>query len=237
MLLNVQNIHAGYGDSKVLQGVSLGVDAGEVVALIGPNGAGKSTVLKSIFGLVHTTQGTIQWKGHDFAHLPTHALLEEGIGFVPQGRLVFSHLTVKENLEMGGYLINHHPTLHENLETVYGLFPILRSRAEQRAGSLSGGEQQMLAIGRSLMMSPQLLLLDEPSLGLSPVMQHHVFTALERLRQGGTSLLIVEQNVRLVLSLASRGYLLANGQVVHAGSAAELGRPEVMAEAYLGAKV
>src|SRR3989344_1421929 len=181
MLLEIKNLKAGYGDREVLRDVSLGVNEGEIIALIGPNGAGKSTVLKSIAGLTTKTEGKIFWKGQNITKLPTHALLEEGIGFVPQGRLVFPSLTVLENLEMGGYLLNHKETLEKNLENVFRYFPALRNRSKIPAGSLSGGEQQMLAIGRALMMTPELLMLDEPSLGLSPKITGEVFEKLKEI--------------------------------------------------------
>jgi branched-chain amino acid transport system ATP-binding protein len=233
MLLDLKNISAGYGDHEVLRGISLEVKEGEIVALIGPNGAGKSTVLKTIIGLIKKTGGQVLWEGGDISGLPTHSLLEEGIGFVPQGRLVFPSLTVRENLEMGGYLIDHRETLAANLEQALARFPVLKPRLAAKAGSLSGGEQQMLAIGRALMMSPKLLMLDEPSLGLSPRIVHEVYEKLMEIRSAGTALLVVEQNVRLVLSHAERGYLLAAGQVRFAGAAAELGDERRMHEAYL----
>ncbi|MBI4094633.1 MAG: ABC transporter ATP-binding protein [Candidatus Liptonbacteria bacterium] len=233
MLLSIKNLKSGYGDIEVLRGVSIEVGEGEIVCLIGPNGAGKTTVLKSVMGLATKTGGEILWKGRDISKLPTHALLEEGIGFVPQGRLVFPSLTVRENLEMGGYLLNHRETREKNLESVLGRFPALKKYAKTRAGSLSGGEQQMLAIGRALMMTPELLMLDEPSLGLSPKITEEVYEKLMELHESGTILLIVEQNVRLVLRHASRGYLLSNGEVRFAGTAKELGSEKIMHEAYL----
>ncbi len=233
MLLEVQNLCAGYGDLQVLRHVSLGVGEGEMVVLIGPNGAGKSTVLKSVVGLTNRTEGSILFRGKDITRLPTHALLEEGIGFVPQGRLVFPSLTVRENLEMGGYLLDHKETLLANQEVVEERFPVLREKARELAGNLSGGQQQQLAVGRALMMTPKFLMLDEPSLGLSPKLMHEVFQKLEEIRQAGTTILVVEQNVRLALKYVDRGYLLANGEIRAAGSAAELSRPERMHEAYL----
>ncbi|MBI2034023.1 MAG: ABC transporter ATP-binding protein [Candidatus Liptonbacteria bacterium] len=233
MLLEIKNLKAGYGDLEVLKGVSLEVKGGEVVALLGPNGAGKSTLLKSIVGLTKKTDGEILWKGRDLGRLPTHALLEEGIGFVPQGRLVFPSLTVRENLEMGGYLLDHKETLEKNLESVLMRFSVLKNKIKSRAGLLSGGEQQMLAIGRSLMMSPELLILDEPSLGLAPKIMTEVFEKLKELNQGGTTLLIVEQNVRFALRYASRGYILGNGEVRFSGRVEELSDPRKMHEAFL----
>ncbi len=233
MLLEIKNLSAGYGDLEVLRDVSVSVAHGEAVVLIGPNGAGKSTILKSVVGLTTKTSGTIEWKGRDITRMPTHALLEEGIGFVPQGRLVFPSLTVRENLEMGGYLIDHRETLEKNLASVFGHFPALRTKQKERAGDLSGGQQQMLAVGRALMMTPELLMLDEPSLGLSPKITQELFEKLKEIQAAGTTLLIVEQNVRLALRYVDRGYLLAAGRIKFAGTAHELGSEKLMREAYL----
>ena len=243
MLLEIKNLSAGYGDFHVLRDVSLTVNEGDIVALIGPNGAGKSTVLKSVMGLTTKTGGKILWKssfvktsedaGADITNLKTHILLEEGIGFVPQGRLVFTTMNVLENLEMGAYLINHRETREKNLERVFGYFPVLKKKTKQLAGSLSGGEQQMLAIGRALMMTPELLMLDEPSLGLSPKAIGELFEKLLEIHHAGTTLMIVEQNVRLVLKHATRGYLLSSGTVRFEGSATELSSEKLMHEAYL----
>lgn len=232
-LLSIQNLTAGYGQLHVLERVSLDVEPGEMVVLIGPNGAGKSTVLKSVFGLTTKTGGSILLHDKDITKLPTHALIEEGIGFVPQGRLVFPTLTVQENLEMGGYLIDHKETMRTNFEKVYTTFPALREKRRAQAGTLSGGQQQQLAIGRSLMMTPELLMLDEPSLGLSPKLMHETFKTLEGLRQAGTTILVVEQNVRLALQYVDRGYLLAAGTIRLAGSAQELKSENLMRDAYL----
>lgn len=233
MLLEIRNLTAGYGQLEVLRDVSISARAGEAVVLIGPNGAGKSTVLRSVVGLTTKTGGSIVWRGTDITRLPTYALLEEGIGFVPQGRLVFPSLTVRENLEMGGYLLNNRETLAKNLEAVFERFPVLRRKTRERAGSLSGGEQQMLAIGRALMMTPELLMLDEPSLGLSPKIIQALFEKLKEIQAAGTTLLIVEQNVRLALRYVDRGYLLAAGQVKFAGTAKELSSEKLMRDAYL----
>ena len=233
MLLELKNLNAGYGDLQVLRDVSLDVNEGEAVVLIGPNGAGKSTVLKSVLGLTTKTSGEVLWKGRDISRLPTHSLLEEGIGFVPQGRLVFPSLTVRENLEMGGYLLNYRETLEKNLKLVFERFPVLERKRTLKAGSLSGGEQQMLAIGRSLMTTPELLMLDEPSLGLPPKIMSEVFEKLQEIKSAGTTLVIVEQNVRLALRYVDRGYLLAAGQVRFSGTARELSSEKLMHEAYL----
>jgi branched-chain amino acid transport system ATP-binding protein len=233
MLLHIQNIFAGYGELSVLEDVSLCVGVGEMVVLIGPNGAGKSTVLISIFGLTTKTAGKILFDDQDVTHLPPYRLIEEGIGFVPQGRLVFQSLTVRENLEIGGYLINHKETLRANEEQVYKTFPALREKRKELAGNLSGGQQQQLAIGRALMTRPKLLMLDEPSLGLSPKLMHEVFEVLEHIREEGITILVVEQNVRLALRYVDRGYLLSNGKIQMEGTAQELGKEGVMRAAYL----
>lgn len=232
-ILEIKNLDAGYGDLQVLRGVSLLVDSGEFVAMIGPNGAGKSTILKSLFGLARVIAGSIALDGREITRLPTHALIEEGIGYVPQGRIVFPSLSVKENLLMGAYLLNHKKAIEANLQSVLDRFPMLRQKQTFMAGDLSGGQQQQLAIGRALMMTPRVLLLDEPSLGLSPILQTEVFEKLKELQQSGITILCVEQNVRLVLRYADRGYLLANGQIRLSASAQELGKPEVMEQAYL----
>lgn len=232
-LLQLQDVCAGYGELRVLQDVCLEVLPGEMVVLIGPNGAGKSTVLKTIYGLTNQTSGSVMFRGNEISTLPTHSLIEEGIGFVPQGRLVFPSLSVKENLEMGGYLLNHKETIQENLEHVFSLFPALLEKQKEQAGALSGGQQQQLAIGRSLMMKPDLLMLDEPSLGLSPKLMHEVFGILKTIQAQGTTILVVEQNVHLALKYADRGYLLANGCVRFSGTSKELGNETLMKEAFL----
>ncbi len=233
MLLEIKNLVSGYGDTEVLRDISLEIGHGEIVALIGPNGAGKSTVLKSIVGLTDIKSGEIFFKGNPITHLPTHALLKLGIGFVPQGRLVFPNLTVGENLEMGGFLLKRKQELGIRKQGVFSYFPILERKANIKAGALSGGEQQMLAIGRSLMMTPELLMLDEPSLGLAPKITQELFEKLREVNAQGTALLIVEQNVRLVLKYATRGYLLSAGALRFSGSAAELSDEKLMHSAYL----
>lgn len=232
-MLEIANLHAGYRGNEVLHGITLHLDAGEAVCLIGPNGAGKSTVLKSVMGLTQILRGRLVWQGRDVSQLPTHALLEQGIAYVPQGRLVFPSLTVRENLEMGGYLLNHRATLRKNLAATFDRFAVLRRKTSVPAGRLSGGEQQILAIGRALMLSPKLLMLDEPSLGLSPGMTREVFEHLGAIRASGTALLIVEQNVRSVLQHVERGYLLTAGTIRCSGTARQLGDERLMHEAYL----
>jgi len=234
MLLELKNIDASFGRLQVLHDVSLGVEPGEIVVLIGPNGAGKTTVLKSIFHLVRVTKGRVEYEGENITKLPTHALLEMGIAFVPQGRLVFSHLTVEENLRMGGYIFDNKETVQKSLHRIYHQFSILHEKRNELAGNLSGGQQQLLALGRALMVEPKILLLDEPSLGLAPVIVQEIFNELKKIREQGTAIILVEQNVRMALTVATRGYLLAQGRVRFAGIAKELGDPKVLKEAYLG---
>lgn len=231
--MHIENLSAGYGDLHVLEDVNLVVDSSEMVVLIGPNGAGKSTVLKSVYAMTTKTAGRILFDGIDITHLPTHGLIEQGVGYVPQGRQVFSSLTVEENLEIGGYLLDHKETCRANLQHVYETFPVLCEKRRELSGNLSGGQQQQLAIGRALMTQPKLLMLDEPSLGLSPKLMHEVFEVLKRLAQEGTALLIVEQNVRFALHYVDRGYLLAGGRIKVSGSASELAKEGVMQSAYL----
>src|SRR3989338_2480500 len=232
-LLSVEKLDAGYGHNHILHAVSFSVEPGEFVALIGPNGAGKSTVLKSLFGLAQRTAGTIEFDGHSIVSVPTHALLKRGVSYVPQGRIVFPNLTVQENLRMGGFLLNDRKTEQERMEEVFDRFPVLREKRNERARTLSGGQQQQLALGRALMMKPKLLLLDEPSLGLSPKLQMEVFEKLKTLQAEGMSILCVEQNVRLVLRYADRGDLLTGGAVSLVGSATDLAEPQVMERAFL----
>lgn len=216
-MLSITHLTSGYAGNEVLHNVSLHVDAGEIVGLIGPNGAGKSTVLRSIFKLAQIKHGEIQFKEHHITKLHTHDLLEIGIGFVPQGRLVFSILTVQENLRMGGFLLNNKDVLERNMQDVLARFPVLHEKLHDKARNLSGGQQQMLAIARALMMTPQLLLLDEPSLGLSPKAIQEIVGVLKEIHAAGTTLMIVEQNVHLLLKFATRVYVLAAGKVVSEG--------------------
>ncbi len=219
---------------EILHDVSLDAAEGEVVALLGPNGSGKTTILKSIFSLADVMRGAIKFRDQDITHTPTHALLERGIAYVPQGRLVFPNLTVSENLEMGAFLLNHEETKEKNMAAVFKQFPVLEKRSKEKSGNLSGGEQQMLALGRALMMTPTLLLLDEPSLGLSPKITKEIFGHIALLAKSGMTILIVEQNVHLALQVAHRGYLLAAGEIRFAGTARDLDDPEKMQKLYLG---
>ncbi len=216
-MLEIKDLKAGYGGMEILHGVSLQVAAGEIVALIGPNGAGKSTVLKSIFGLTEISAGQIIFKDKDITRLKTHELIKTGISFVPQGRLVFASMTVMENLQMGAYVINDREVVKRGIADIFKKFPILEEKKNQRAGNLSGGQQQMLAIARALIQNPQMLLLDEPSLGLSPKAMKEIFNKIIEIKNEGVAILIVEQNAHQAVSIADRTYVLENGQVAFTG--------------------
>jgi len=233
-MLHVTHLTAGYGKSQVIHDVDLRIEAGEIVCLLGPNGAGKSTVLKAIFKLATVHHGGVTFRDRDITHLHTHELLELGIAYVPQGRINFPSMTVRENLEMGGFLLNHGHTLNENLAFVLEHFPKLKEKLNEAAASLSGGEGQMLAIARGLMMKPSLLLLDEPSLGLAPKTVTEIFENLRGMVEQGMTIMMVEQNVHLALEIASRGYLMASGKIVFEGPSKELKNPEKMRALYLG---
>lgn len=233
-LIKIKNLDAGYEKMQILFDVNLEVQPGEIVALIGPNGAGKSTILRAIFDLANAYKGSIIFGNKDITHMKTHALLEEGISFVPQGRLVFENLTVEENLLMGAYTINHPEAKNKNLESVYNFFPALKEKKDNLALDLSGGQQQMLALGRALMTTPRLLLLDEPSLGLSPKVMKEIYQKIREINEQGVSLLIVEQNVHLALDVAQRIYLLAAGSVKHVGPPEDFKDMERMRSLYLG---
>jgi branched-chain amino acid transport system ATP-binding protein len=233
-MLELQNITAGYGKSQVIHDVSFKIEPGEIVCLLGPNGAGKSTVLKAIFKLATVHHGKTLFRERDITALHTHELLELGIAFVPQGRINFPGMTVQENLEMGGFLLNHRHTLKENMAFVLDHFPKLKDKLKESASSLSGGEGQMLAIARGLMMRPSLLLLDEPSLGLAPKVVADIFENLQGMVKEGMTIMMVEQNVHLALEIAERGYLMASGKIVFEGKASELKNPEHMRALYLG---
>ncbi len=211
-LLKANGIHAGYGKLEILHGVSLVVHLQEIVSLIGPNGAGKSTAFKAIIGLVQPKSGQVLFDGQDITGLPPYEVLRRGLAYVPQGRIVFPQMTVLENLEMGAYIETNHGRIREALERVYALFPILRERQHQLAGSMSGGEQQMVAIARALMTTPKLILLDEPSLGLAPKFVALIFEKLLEMKRAGYTLLVVEQNAAKALSVADRGYVLELGR-------------------------
>ncbi|MFZ0852444.1 MAG: ABC transporter ATP-binding protein [Hyphomicrobiaceae bacterium] len=233
-MLQLTDINAGYGGFQALFGVSLEVAAGEAVAVIGPNGAGKTTLLRVISGLLPPTSGRMLVEGRDFVAMPPHRIVEAGIAHVPESRRLFPRLSVQENLRMGAFIATARPRFSERLEYVYGLFPRLRERSNQLAGTLSGGEQQMCAIARALMSGPKLILLDEPSMGLAPVVVAQVFDLVRRIRSEGYTVLIVEQNVRQVLKVVDRAYLLEVGRVKAQGAAAELAASEEIRAAYIG---
>lgn len=234
MLLELENLSAGYEQVAVLHDVSLHLKDGEIVALIGPNGAGKSTLLKAIFGLADVTAGDVRFSGKTVTKLPTHELLTHGIGFVPQGRLVFGRLTVEENLRMGGWRMPEPRAVELRLKELFSQHPLLHERRHEPARNLSGGQQQLLAIARALMYRPRLLLLDEPSLGLSPQVTAEIYRGLKACHRTGLSLLIVEQNVNVALRVCDRGYVLVNGTVRYEGAPETLLNPERLRELFLG---
>jgi len=233
-VLRVQNLHVSYGAIKALHGVSLEVGEGELVALIGSNGAGKSTLLNTISGLLAPSEGTIVFDGTPLVGVPPHQIVALGICQVPEGRRIFASMTVRENLDMGAFLPQNLASYDHNLKRVYDLFPRLREREKQEANTLSGGEQQMLALGRALMSNPKLLLLDEPSLGLAPVLVEKVYDVIVRIRETGTAILLVEQNAYQALAVADRGYVIETGEITHADMAERLLANEQVKEAYLG---
>jgi branched-chain amino acid transport system ATP-binding protein len=233
-MLEVERLQVAYGDAVALWDVSLAVGEGELVSVVGPNGSGKTTLINAIAGLLPVRGGRLRFGGEDLVRLAPHEVSSRGIAIVPEGRRLFGGMTVEENLEIGGYAPAARVARGERLERVYALFPVLRARRRQAAGTLSGGEQQMVAIGRALMAGPRLLLLDEPSLGLAPAIVDHVFEVVEALHGGGTAVLLVEQDVARALAVAGRAYVLAEGRIVSAGPpAALLAEPEIRS-AYLG---
>jgi branched-chain amino acid transport system ATP-binding protein len=233
ILLQLANVHTYYGQIHALQGISLEIRKGEIVTLIGANGAGKTTTLKTISGLLHAREGNVRFEGRDITKTAAHVLVRAGIGHAPEGRRIFSRLTILENLQMGAFT-RPRGDMEGDLEHVFALFPRLRERVGQRGGSLSGGEQQMLAIGRALMARPRVLLLDEPSLGLSPILVQQIFAIIQEINARGTTILLVEQNALQALTVAHRGYVLQTGQVVLSGPSAELRENETVRKAYLG---
>jgi branched-chain amino acid transport system ATP-binding protein len=232
-VLRLNDVNTYYGAIHALRGISVDVEQGEIVTLIGANGAGKTTTLKTISGLMHPKQGSVEFEGQDVSHVPPHELVTRGIGHSPEGRRIFSRLTVLENLQMGGFTRSSAENA-EQLEKVYELFPRLKERSGQKGGTLSGGEQQMLAIGRAMMTRPRLLLLDEPSLGLAPILVQQIFEIIKEINSRGITILLVEQNAIQALAIARRGYVLQTGQVVLSGSAQELRENETVRKAYLG---
>ncbi|MDI6763319.1 MAG: ABC transporter ATP-binding protein [Thermodesulfobacteriota bacterium] len=233
-LLEIENIHTYYGHIHALKGVSLDVNKGEIVTLIGANGAGKSTMLKTTSGLLRPRQGSIRLEGEDLTRYRPHQIVVKGVVQVPEGRRIFGRLTVKENLEMGAFTITDQRLIESNLEHVFSLFPRLRERQKQVGGTLSGGEQQMLATGRALMANPSVLLMDEPSMGLAPVLVDIIFETIRQLHADGTTILLVEQNARMALQVASRGYVLQTGTILLSDNAENLRRNEMVRKAYLG---
>jgi branched-chain amino acid transport system ATP-binding protein len=233
-MLEVENVHTYYGNIHALKGISLTVEEGEIVTLIGGNGAGKSTTLKTISGLLRPRVGHVRLSGKDLEQYPPHEIVTLGVVQVPEGRRVFGQLTVTENLEMGAYSRRDQGEIGKDIERAFTLFPRLRERRNQVAGTLSGGEQQMLAIGRALMAQPKVLLLDEPSMGLAPVLVDSIFSTIRRLHEQGTTILLVEQNARKALQVANRGYVLQTGQVVLSDTAEALQRNPIVQKAYLG---
>ena len=232
-MLKVNDINVYYGAIHAIKGVSFQVIEGEVVTLIGANGAGKSTILNTVCGLLRSRTGSVEFLGKNLASLPVHKIVELGMAHVPEGRRIFQQMTVEENLEMGAYT-QARSTIAPNLERVYEQFPRLKERRKQVAGTLSGGEQQMLAMGRGLMSNPKLLMLDEPSMGLAPILVEQIFEIIKQLHKAGTTILLVEQNARMALSVADRGYVLETGKIVATGTGGELLRDEAVKKAYLG---
>lgn len=232
--LQIENVHTYYDQIHALKGVSIHVDIGEIVTLIGANGAGKSTLLRTTSGLLRPRQGSIRFGGEELSCLPPHEIVARGVVQVPEGRRVFGRLTVRENLELGAFAISDQNLIKKNLERVFNLFPKLKERQNQVAGTLSGGEQQMLATGRALMANPRVLLLDEPSMGLAPILVDSIFETIHKLYEEGIPILLVEQNARMALQVASRGYVLQSGVVVLSESAKNLQQNEMVRKAYLG---
>jgi branched-chain amino acid transport system ATP-binding protein len=233
-LLEIEDMHSYYGHIEALRGISLTVDEGEVVTLIGSNGAGKTTTLRSIHGILPPKQGRIIFAGEEIQGVPAHELISRGIAQSPEGRRIFFRMTVLENLEMGAYHRNDASGIREDMDRVFDLFPRLKERTKQEAGTMSGGEQQMLAIGRALMSRPRLLLLDEPSMGLAPVLVERIFETIREINKQGTTILLVEQNANIALEIATRGYVLETGTIVNSAPAAELREDPAVREAYLG---
>lgn len=233
-LLELENVHAYYGYIHALKGISLRVEKGEIVTLIGANGAGKTTTLRIITGLLHPREGHVRFEGEDLAKYKPHEIVHRGMTMVPEGRRVFARMTVQENLEMGAYTRKNKQEIQESMEYIFNLFPRLKERRHQLAGTLSGGEQQMLAIGRALMTRPRILLMDEPSMGLAPVLVETIFDTIQKINREGTTILLVEQNALMALSIAHRGYVLQTGEIVLHDTAANLRNNPMVQKAYLG---
>lgn len=233
-MLEVKDINVYYGAIHAIKGISLSVDEGEIVTLIGANGAGKSTTLRTISGLLKPKTGAINFLGKNIAGMPAHKIVREGISQVPEGRRIFAEMSVLENLELGAFTRNDTDEIQKDLEMVFGRFPRLKERIAQQAGTLSGGEQQMLAMGRALMSRPKLLLLDEPSMGLAPLLIREIFSIIVDINKTGTTVLLVEQNANMALSIANRAYVLETGRITLSGDAKELAASEDVRKAYLG---
>ncbi len=233
-MLELKNVHTYYGNIHALKGVSLVVNKGEVVTLIGSNGAGKTTTLRTIQGILRPREGSILLEGEELTKLPPHEIVKRGVSQSPEGRLIFPRMSVKENLEMGAYQRNDKPGIAEDMEKVFKLFPRLKERIGQRGGTLSGGEQQMLSMGRALMARPRVMLLDEPSMGLAPILVDQIFDIIRELHSEGVTILLVEQNARLALSVADRGYVLETGEMALSGPAKDLLHDPSVKAAYLG---
>ena len=235
-MLKIENLYVRYGGIKALSGISFEVPDGEIVTLIGANGAGKSTTLRSITGLVKATSGSIQWNGEELIGKPIDAIVSSGIALVPEGRRVFADLTVLENLKIGAYLRKDKEEIEKDVQWVYSLFPRLEERSWQLAGTLSGGEQQMLAVGRALMSRPKLIMMDEPSLGLAPLVVQDIFSIIKKIHAEGVTVLLIEQNANMALKVADHAYVLETGNITMSGTGAELLVDERVREAYLGSK-
>ncbi len=234
MLLELEDVHVRYGNIEAVKGISMQVEQGQIVALIGGNGAGKTTTLKTISGSVPASAGKISFAGEVISGLPSHEVVSRGISHTPEGRRIFPRMTVRENLEMGAFQREDTAVIKKDLERIFDLFPVLRERTKQSGGTLSGGEQQMLAIGRSMMSRPKLLMLDEPSMGLAPLVVEKIFQAIEEINREGTTILLVEQNAHIALTMASKGYVLESGQIVLSDAADTLLRNDRVRKAYLG---
>ncbi|MBR6473402.1 MAG: ABC transporter ATP-binding protein [Firmicutes bacterium] len=233
-MLEIKDLYVSYGMMEVLHGVSVNVEDKELVSIIGPNGAGKTTLIKTVMGLVKPTSGSIIYNGEDITHVPAHKRAGMGIGYVPEGRRVFGKLTVDENLRMGAYELKDKAQIAKNIEMVYGIFPRLGERAKQLASTMSGGEQQMLAIARALMLNPKMLLIDEVSMGLMPIMVNTCFEVIKQLNDEGITVLVVEQNANKALKIADRGYVLETGNIVISDTAENMRKDDTVQKAYLG---
>ncbi len=234
-MLEIKDLNVFYGAVHAIKGISLNVEQGELVSLIGANGAGKTTTLHAISGLIHAASGTIELDGHNLQKTPPDRIISLGLAHVPEGRHVFARMTVEENLRMGAYIIRDAQKINENLEKVYSHFPRLKERRRQLAGTLSGGEQQMLATGRALMTDPSIVLMDEPSMGLSPLLVKEIFAIIEQLHESGITILLVEQNAKMALAVSDRAYVLETGKISMSGKASELAEDDRVRKAYLGA--